>query len=286
MEPTQKLQDSRLIMLTGCTKNIGFNILLNLAMTQPNYKFLMAVKSLSRGEKAINELKQTVSNIGDRVTLHQLDIMDSKSIDSFIAWIKEKDLKINCLVNCANVNTQSGRVNDRIVNETFKINFYGTVELIEKLVSVMPDNSKIVNLTSELGMLGTLQSPDIRKQLFDSKTIEDIISVAKEYQEKIASKKPAKGQHPFPTSAFPVYSFSKLLLNVYTKILANRPDLKKRGMQVYCCSPSWISDELNESMAESLQEAGCPSKVINLPFKLDEKFQGKFFSYSEVIQII
>ncbi len=272
-------------MITGCHKGAGLNILQKLASSKPHYKFLMAVRSVPRGESALDEIKNSVPDIYERVKIHHLDISNSHSIDTFVKMIKENSVRIDCLVNNATMKIPTSKVEDNIVRETFETNFYGTVELTEKLLPLLPDGAKIVNITTELAMLGNLHDPDLQKRFEDpSLTRDGLFQIAKDYHERVKAHEPALTEHPFPTSAFPVYCFSKLLLNVYTRVLSRDSQVKNKGIQVYCCSPGSMKDETCADMEDKMMQEGgsCPADVVNFSWKVQESMQGKFFSNSEV----
>ncbi len=284
----EKSEESKLIMITGCNKGVGFGILENLAMNNPNYRFLAAVRSLQRGEQALNDLKKSVPNIHERVSLKELDISKSKSIDEFVNWIKDHGVKIDCLVNNAAIAFQTSKVEPKIVDETFQTNLFGTIGLTEKLLPFISDNGKIINITTDVATFGTLKSPEYQKRLqSESLNKEELFNIAKDYHDKVAAHHPILTDHPFPKESYPVYYFSKLLLSVYTRILCNYEDIKKRGIQVYSCSPGWTKTDIGGPMADKTIQEGstCPCNVINLPWKFNESLQGKLFVNSEPISL-
>eukprot|EP01022_Parablepharisma_sp_SALTPOND_P028455 TRINITY_DN70998_c0_g1_i1.p1 TRINITY_DN70998_c0_g1~~TRINITY_DN70998_c0_g1_i1.p1 ORF type:complete len:397 (+),score=16.83 TRINITY_DN70998_c0_g1_i1:111-1193(+) len=281
----EKSDESKFIMITGCNKGVGFGILENLAMNNPNYRFLAAVRSLMRGEQALNEIKEFVPNIFERVSLKELDISKSKSIDEFVNWVKDHGLKIDCLVNNAAIAFQTSKIEPKLVEETFQTNVFGTIELTEKLLPYISDNGKIVNITTDQAMFGTLKSPDFEKRLrTPDLTKEDLFNVAKEYHDKVSTHHTWLTDHPFPKQPSPIYSFSKFLISIYTQILAKYPEVKQRSIQVYSCSPGWVKTDIGGPMAEKTVREGsiCPCNVINLPWKYNESLQGQFFFNSEV----
>ena len=282
MEPAE----SKLIMITGCNKGVGFGILENLAKSKPGYKFLMAVRSVPKGMEALAELKKDLHNFGDIAMVKELDISKSHSIDSFVNWVQASGTKIDCLINNAGVASWSLKFDPKVINEILRTNVYGTIELTEKMLPLMPDNSKIVNISTELGLFASLHDEEMQKRLQNQTlTKEDIYTIAQEYHDKFEAHTPAITQYPFPKSADPVHSFSKMLINAYTRVLASRPDVQKKGIQVYACSPGWVKTDIGGPMAELTVQEGaiCPTNVVNLPWKLDESIQGKFFSNSTVI---
>jgi len=285
----EKSSEQKLIMITGCNKGVGFGILRHLAINNPNYRFLACVRSLMKGESCLNELKDQVPNIFERVSLKELDISKQKSIDEFVNWIKDHDMRIDCLVNNAAICIPSSKVEPKICEETFQTNLYGTIMLTEKLLPYLNDNGKLIFMTTEDANMTTLHNQDFEKRLSNEYlSRDDLFNIAKDFHDKIAMMSPSKQAHPFPKESYPVYCFSKLCLRVYSKLLSQNNDIKKRSIQVYACSPGWTKTEIGGPMAEQTIEEGaiCPVNVINLPWKYDEKLQGKFFINSEPTELV
>ena len=152
--------------------------------------------------------------------------------------------------------------------------------MAEKMLPVMPDGSKIVILTSAAGTFAMVPGVAIKDKLSDKAlTREGVKKIAEEYSQEVREKK-----EPFKDGPFPVYCMSKLLLNVYAKILSKEEQVKKRGIQIYTCHPGWVKTDMGGPMAPMSIEEGtmCPCFLINLPWKIDEAFQGEFFCKSVV----
>ena len=274
----------KLIMITGSNKGIGFATIKALMKTNPEYRFLMCVRSMERGKAAVENLKKEFPDAGSRVEVHNLDISSSKSIDEFIEWVKTSKTKIDCLVNNAGFAVSTTDVTEDVMNKTFPTNYYGTVELTEKMIPLLPESSKIIIITSTLGSYKNLSDCTLKERLKNPKlTIEELKKIVEDFCAEVKAGRP-----PIKSGIIPVYSFTKLALNHYVSLLANEKAIKEKGIQVYACHPGWVKTDLAGPEAPlSLEEgAVCPSFVVNLPWKVDEKYQGKYFADCKVEDIL
>ncbi len=274
---------SKLIMITGCNKGIGYGILKNLAARKESYRFIMAVRSAERAAQALAELEKIVPKVSARTTVKEVDIASSESIDKFVGWIKESGTKVDCLVNNAGMAFKGDAFNEEVVRVTFQTNYYGTFELTEKLLPYIASNGKIVTISSSMGKLSILTSEALRKEFDDPKiTREKLNALAKRFHDDVvAGNYKEKG---WPRQS---YGVSKVCTNIYNRILARDEDVVKRGIQVYACCPGWVrTDMAGPKAPRSIEEgAVCPCDLVQLPWKVNPELQGKFFYDSKVTPI-
>ena len=274
---------TKTIVITWCNKGVGYGILMNLAQRPEPHRLIMAVRSAELGRTALAELEKLVPHISDRVTIHELDISISASIDQFVQWIKDSSVHVDCLLNNAGMAYHGDIFNEEVIRVTFQTNFYGTVELTEKMSPYMSESSKVIFVASSVGKLERLKSP-VLKQEFDSPTItrEQLYALAKRFYDDVVANVFEK--NGWPRSA---YGISKLCLNIYTRILARNPDILKRNIQVYSCCPGWVRTDMAGPQApRTIQEgAVCPCDLVYLPWHINPELQGKFFYDSKVTPI-
>jgi NAD(P)-dependent dehydrogenase (short-subunit alcohol dehydrogenase family) len=75
---------SKVIMIIRCNRGIGFGILNKLAEQPDNHSFIMIVRSADNGKNPLEELEKTIPKLGERVTIHELEISKPESVDSFV----------------------------------------------------------------------------------------------------------------------------------------------------------------------------------------------------------
>eukprot|EP00826_Nyctotherus_ovalis_P002127 TRINITY_DN103_c0_g1_i1.p1 TRINITY_DN103_c0_g1~~TRINITY_DN103_c0_g1_i1.p1 ORF type:complete len:281 (-),score=37.97 TRINITY_DN103_c0_g1_i1:53-895(-) len=276
--------DRRLIMVTGANKGIGLGLIKSLLKTHPQYHFLMCVRSLQRGKTAFDELKKEVPDTESRVQLRALDISSAESVSEFAEWVKASKMQVDCLINNAAVLIRTEEVNEKVVSQTFPINYYGTVGLTEKMLPLMKDESKIIMVTSSLGSYGNLSDCTLKEKPQNPMlTRIELMEIVDEFCREAKDNK-----FPVRSGEYPVYSFTKLVLNHYTQVLAGEKQVTDGGIQVYACTPGWAQTDIGGPGARLTIEEGiaCPCYVLSLPWKIDKKYQGKFFHYCKVKDVL
>lgn len=85
----------------------------------------------------------------------RLDYLDTTSIDMAVREIKGLVQGIDVLVNNAGFGEleNCNQVNLQLLRKTFEVNFFGTIEFTEKLLSKMNSPSEIINISSRSASL-------------------------------------------------------------------------------------------------------------------------------------
>jgi NAD(P)-dependent dehydrogenase (short-subunit alcohol dehydrogenase family) len=118
----------------------------------------MGVRSAGRGKAAAKELK----NEGLPVEFILLDVTKKEQIEQVAAMIKKRFGKLDILVNNAGTSEEEAgtqnsaeTVSGKVLRRTFDTNFFGLVELTQKLLPLVrkSDAGRIVNVSSIMGSL-------------------------------------------------------------------------------------------------------------------------------------
>ena len=228
-------------------------------------------------QKAANELKSKFPKSNSTLTAVELDITNASSVEKFQNWVKNERGKIDVLVNNAGVGYTP---NSKEENLSFlSTNFNSTVSFTEKLLPQLTDDAKIIMLSSGLGRLSH-QGEKARKLLEDSSLTGDrLIQIAKEVYDDTNNGK--KNQLGFIDN---LYYASKALLNAYTRWALVK--MLKGEQQCYTVAPGWCRTDKGGSVAPRSVEQGAdtPIYLINLPFKRDDKLNGKFIEDQKVVE--
>jgi len=150
------MSNNRIALVTGANKGLGIETSRQLA--QQGILVLMGCRSVAKGRKAAKELQKE----GLPVEFIQLDVTKPEQIREASAEIKKRFGKLDILVNNAGTSAGEGRslnstatVSPEALRQTFDVNFFGLVELTQKLLVLIKksDSGRIVNVSSILASL-------------------------------------------------------------------------------------------------------------------------------------
>ena len=235
MTTVDKNDNRKIALITGANKGIGFEVARQLA--QQNIHVLVGSRDLSRGQKAIEQLRS--QNLP--VSLIQIDVTNQSSIDAAVAQVTNEYKRLDILINNSGVYTKEphpSQLKLETIRDNFEVNFFGAFAVTQAFLPLIKNSSagRIVNVSSGLGSFAFHQSQ----------------------------------QNCFYHLA---YSASKTSLNMFTYQLAQ--ELKKTNIKVNCCTPGLTATELTNFHGHSV-EIGAKSTVFlaTLP---DDGPTGKYF---------
>jgi NAD(P)-dependent dehydrogenase (short-subunit alcohol dehydrogenase family) len=230
----------RVALVTGGNRGIGFEIVKKLAAQ--GMTVLIGARSRDEGVKAQQQLEHDKLD----VQFTPLDVTDALSIQSAIGRIKDNFRRLDVLVNNAGImvdsNTGISELNLTIFQNTLETNAFGPLLLSQACLPLMKTNDygRIVNMSSTLGSLTDIASPD--------------------------------SQHAEIQS--PAYRLSKAILNGITVLLAS--ELRGTNILVNSACPGWVRTDMGGDQAPLSPEQGADTPVwlATLP---DDGPSGGFF---------
>jgi NAD(P)-dependent dehydrogenase (short-subunit alcohol dehydrogenase family) len=147
-------------LVTGANKGIGFETARQLA--QQGFTVWLGCRDTDRGESAARQL----SVHGD-VRFLSLDVTDAESVRAAAARVGDESASLDVLVNNAGVSVGEGEgppsaVRIEAIQRTFDVNFYGALRVTQEFLPLVrrSKTGRIVNVSSTLGSVTTLVSPD------------------------------------------------------------------------------------------------------------------------------
>jgi NAD(P)-dependent dehydrogenase (short-subunit alcohol dehydrogenase family) len=147
-------------LVTGANKGIGFETARQLA--QQGFTVWVGCRDSGRGEAAAKDLAAD----GD-VRFVQLDVTDAVSIQAAQEHIAEHSGALDVLINNAGIalGDQEGppsTMRSETIEKTLDVNFYGTLRVTQAFLPLVrkAEAGRIVNLSSSMGSLTMLTSPD------------------------------------------------------------------------------------------------------------------------------
>ncbi|HRE58759.1 MAG TPA: SDR family oxidoreductase [Candidatus Kapabacteria bacterium] len=221
---------NKIALVTGANKGIGYTTVKMLA--EQGMTVLLGSRDEQRGQQAAQQLAQQ----GLDVHYLHLDMEDSSSFTSAYSYIADTYGKLDILINNAGVQIESDTwqtnttesIPMEILRKTFDINFFGMVELTQKLLPLIrkSEAGRIVNLTSILGSLEFHATP---------------------------------GSNTYNTKTF-AYNTSKTAVNSFTIHLAHL--LKDTNIRVNAAHPGWVQTDMGGKGAHLTPEQGASTSIM------------------------
>ncbi|KAJ7675225.1 putative carbonyl reductase [Mycena rosella] len=147
---------SKIVLITGANKGIGFEIAKQLASQYKGYHILM-------GSRAAEALKKE----GLSVEALTIDVADDRSIEAAAQTVKSKFGHLDVLINNAGISLDSftGQPSTRaIFEQTFAVNLFGAASTTEAFIPLLEKSTaaRLVFVSSDLGSLSFLADPEGR----------------------------------------------------------------------------------------------------------------------------
>ncbi|KAF7093729.1 hypothetical protein CFC21_096122 [Triticum aestivum] len=293
--------NKRIAVVTGGNKGIGFEVCRQLAR-DGGVTVVLTARDETRGAGAAEKLRPL--GVTD-VVFHQLDITDASSIATLVDFLEARFGKLDILVNNAGVGgveyPQELDANDEkfagldsnqrlewmvknvrepidAARKAVETNYYGTKHVIQALLPLLLQSSsqgRIVNVSSEYGLLRLIRNEEVRRDLNDihNLTEERLDEVLDKFLQDFEAD--ALEAHGWPTG-FSAYKVAMAATNAYTRILARRhPTLR-----VNCAHPGYVKTDMSMGSGVLTPEEGARG-VVKVALLLDGGPTGKYFTKGE-----
>ncbi|XP_071798035.1 dehydrogenase/reductase SDR family member 12-like [Asterias amurensis] len=137
---------SQSFMITGANSGIGKCAALELARRGGTVH--MVCRNPERGEEARKEITEASGN--ENVHLHILDMSKPKGVHAFAEQFKEKETKLNALVNNAGCMVNTREVTEEGLEKNFATNTMGTFLLTTALIPLLSNaqGSRVITVSS------------------------------------------------------------------------------------------------------------------------------------------
>jgi NAD(P)-dependent dehydrogenase (short-subunit alcohol dehydrogenase family) len=202
-------QDSKIALVTGANKGIGFEVARQLA--EKGYTVLVGARDAERGEKAVAEIRAS----GGRAEVVLLDLADDGTSATAAKVLEDKYGVLDVLVNNAGIidwtDGPPSTTSVEAIRKIYDTNFFGTVAVTQAFLPLLRKSAagRIVNVSSGLGSLAQNGDP----------------------------------AWPYASVKVLGYCSSKAALNMMTVQLAW--ELRETGIKVNSADPGYTATDLN-----------------------------------------
>ena len=147
----------KVVIITGANRGIGKEAVKEIAKLDA--KVYMGCRSLDSANEAKDEIINETKN--ENIFVLELDLASVESINKFVRAFKEKEDRVDVLINNAGITSRTKKLNGAGVEMTFAINVLGHHYLTKLLIDVLEKSSpsRIINVASEYA--GNLDLNDI-----------------------------------------------------------------------------------------------------------------------------
>jgi NAD(P)-dependent dehydrogenase (short-subunit alcohol dehydrogenase family) len=240
------VSDRRVAVVTGGNRGIGREIARRLAAA--GLDVIATGRDPAQGKKAAAE-------VGARYL--PLDVTDQASIDALAASLRGG---VDVLVNNSGITMQGFDVG--VARGTLDVNFFGAMNVTDRLLPLMRAGGRIVMVSSGMGELSSVSSALRRRLLDPALTREELVSLMESFVREVGAGTHA--EHGWPSSA---YRVSKVGLNALTRILARELASDPRRILVNAVCPGWVRTAMGGPGAPRSPEKGgeTPAWLALLP---------------------
>jgi len=288
----------KIVVVTGANKGIGKEIVRKLAR-DPIIKgdnggvIILTARNVELGNAAKQEIEQ--SNDGHEysvpIRVLELDISDTKSIDSFVDRIHKDFGTIDILINNAGFAFKQAATEPfgQQATVTLGINFYGTVELTEKLKSSINKGGRIVFVSSSAGLLSNLsQGPNSKRNHFlTARNLDELKRLVQQFETVAQEGENKAYEEGFSKST---YGISKAAVTTYARILSEELKEKeniakveaKDRILVNACCPGWCKTDMAGHDRPPRTAAQGAETPVFLALLGEDGETGKFWSDNRI----
>src|SRR2546426_5281224 len=232
-------------LVTGANRGLGLET--SVQLRAKGFRVVLTSRDEKKGTAAVRGLDPD----GD-VPYHQLDITNRASISAVAKDVPALVPRLNLLVNNAGIG--SWGADRRASVRTIETNYFGSRDVTDALLPLIPDSGRIVMVSSGLGELSTM-GRDLRPRFADpSLTRPALDSLVNSYLSDVEKGEAKSAGWPS------AYSVSKVAMNALTRILAR--ELAPRKISINSVCPGWGRTDMGGPAANRSVEVGARSIIL------------------------
>lgn len=280
----------KVFAITGANRGLGYGCADLIFKRGINAQVVLCSRDKQRGQQAVDQLKATYPSLpSDAIILGELDISKDTSRSQFVNFIKNEVGGLDALLNNAAVmhkDTAEDRYNKSL--QTASTNLLGPMHLTEALLEQKLFNyqSKIINFGTTLANPRGIRNKEFRKQVEEVEDEDDLLEILQDFLQMVRTDQDKETTLFSPSFPYPEYSFMKILLFKYSRILAEDPRIINKLMEVYTICPGWVKTDLGGPEAPMQVEQGVDTPVwlLERDLGVDSDMQGLLLSQRKVVK--
>ena len=274
------ISPSRIAVVTGANKGIGFFIALQLGLSGLFSDVIIGCRDSSRGAAAKNAIEEVINAQRQTTKVHSLPLIigNNQSQNEFCERLEtEFGNSVDVLVNNAGFAYKGADPTPFKMQtaKTFEINYYGLVTFTQQMLPFLRKgtDARIVNVASMAGYLGQV-SPKLQARFTDPNlTIAQLNGLMKEFENDVQND-----VHRKKGWSNSNYGMSKLGVIAATRVFAREE--ADNNISINSCCPGYCDTDMTSHRGPRSPEDGAKNAVI--PATMPNPPTGEHFADYEV----
>jgi NAD(P)-dependent dehydrogenase (short-subunit alcohol dehydrogenase family) len=272
------LSMSRIAMITGATRNLGYALAQGLAqrMNKNDIVYLTG-----RDPERVKESTRLAAGDGAEVRGEVLDVSSGRAIERFAAKMREKHEGIDIVISNHYARVLPTDDQAKVVDYYVTANNFGTTNILRSFVPMLRDGGRLLVIASRLGTLRTL-APVLHSRFEDLNSLDEVDASVTAWRDAVREGR-AGGE------AWPgwINIPSKIGQVAAVRVLAKqrRAEDAKRDIMICAISPGLIDTGASRPYFADMSRAKTPEAAAGplLDFVLQPKADPKY--YGELVHL-
>jgi carbonyl reductase 1 len=142
------------------------------------------------------------------------------------------------------------------VENTIRVNYYGTLQTTRQLVQLLKPGGRIVNVASSSGALRNYP-PDLKTRFLNATEVDDATKLMEDFTEAVKDGSHVK--NGWPSAA---YAVSKAGMIAQTRALANEYKKQEKSVLINSCHPGWVVTDMTRGKGNKTPDQGAQTPVL------------------------